>query len=132
MHQITELPAWERLFKRIVWSQIGDLKGLSILDFGSGEGVTADHYAADNSLTAVEPSDEMLSNAWKDHEYTQIIGDVSSLSVFYDILITQYGKVIAKLTNPFQNRAAIAESLFEILPQTMTLEEARAERLNET
>ena len=42
-----------------------------------------------------------------------------------DILITQYGKVIAKLTNPFQNRAAI-------LPQTMTLEEARAERLNET
>ena len=28
MHKITELPAWERLFKRIVWSQIGDLKGL--------------------------------------------------------------------------------------------------------
>lgn len=84
MHQITELPAWERLFKRIVWSQIGDLKGLSILDFGSGEGVTADHYAANNSLTAVEPSDEMLSNAWKDNEYTQIIGDVSSLSVFDD------------------------------------------------
>lgn len=84
MHQITELPAWERLFKRIVWSQIGNLKGLSILDFGSGEGVTADHYAANNSLTAVEPSDEMLSNAWKDNEYTQIIGDISSLSVFDD------------------------------------------------
>ena len=84
MHQITELPAWERLFKRIVWSQIGDLKGLSILDFGSGEGITADHYAANNSLTAVEPSDEMLSNAWKDNEYTQIIGDISSLSVFDD------------------------------------------------
>ena len=84
MHRITELPAWERLFKRIVWSQIGDLKGLSILDFGSGEGVTADHYAADNSLTAVEPSEEMLANAWKDHEYTQIVGDVSALSRFDD------------------------------------------------
>ena len=84
MHRITELPAWERLFKRIVWSQIGDLKGLSILDFGSGEGVTADHYAADNSLTAVEPSEEMLANAWKDHEYTQIAGDVSALSRFDD------------------------------------------------
>ena len=84
MHKITELPAWERLFKRIVWSQIGDLKGLSILDFGSGEGVTADHYAAENSLTAVEPSDEMLANAWKDHEYTQIVGDVSALSMFDD------------------------------------------------
>ena len=84
MHRITELPAWERLFKRIVWSQIGDLKGLSILDFGSGEGVTADHYAADNTLTAVEPSDEMLTNAWKDHDYTQIVGDVSALSMFDD------------------------------------------------
>ena len=84
MHRITELPAWERLFKRIVWSQIGDLKGLSILDFGSGEGVTADHYAADNTLTAVEPSVEMLSKAWKDHTYTQIVGDVSALSMFDD------------------------------------------------
>jgi ubiquinone/menaquinone biosynthesis C-methylase UbiE len=26
----------------------------------------------------------MLSNAWKDYEYTQIIGDVSALSVFND------------------------------------------------
>ena len=84
MHQITELPAWERLFKRIVWSQIGDLKGLSMLDFGSGEGVTADHYAADNTLTAVEPSDEILAKAWKDHKYTQIVGDASALSNFDD------------------------------------------------
>ena len=48
-----------------------------------------------------------------------------------DIYITQYGKVIAKLTNPFQDRVTVAESLFGILPQTMTLEEARGERLNE-
>ena len=84
MHQITELPAWERLFKRIVWAQIGELKGLSILDFGSGEGVTASHYAADNAVTAVEPSEEMLAGAWRDHEYTQIAGDVSALAVFAD------------------------------------------------
>ena len=48
-----------------------------------------------------------------------------------DIYITQYGKVIAKLTNPFQDRIAIAESLFGSLPQTMTMEEAKAERLSE-
>ena len=48
-----------------------------------------------------------------------------------DVYITQYGKVIAKLTNPFQDRIAIAESLFGSLPQTMTLEEAKAERLSE-
>ena len=40
-------------------------------------------------------------------------------------------KVIAKLTNPFQDRMEIAESLIGILPQTMTYEEAREERLGE-
>lgn len=28
MHKITELPAWERLFKRIVWKQIGEIEGI--------------------------------------------------------------------------------------------------------
>ena len=46
-----------------------------------------------------------------------------------DVFITQYGKIVAKLTNPFQNRVEIAESLFGILPQTMTMEEVRKERL---
>ena len=48
-----------------------------------------------------------------------------------DVFITQYGKIVAKLTNPFQDRVEIAESLFGILPQTMTPEEAREERLDE-
>lgn len=53
------------------------------------------------------------------------------LAATEDIYITQYGKVVAKLTNPFQDRVAVAESLFGVLPQTMTYEEAREERLNE-
>ena len=48
-----------------------------------------------------------------------------------DVYITQYGKIVAKLTNPFQNRVEIAESLFGILPQTMTMEEVQNERLKE-
>lgn len=84
MKSITELPAWERLFKRIVWEQIGDIQGKYILDFGSGEGITADHFAKDNTVVAVEPWDEMLKNAWKDHNYRQIIGDVTALSEFPD------------------------------------------------
>ena len=48
-----------------------------------------------------------------------------------DILITQYGKVVAKLTRPFQNRVEIAESLFGALPQSTTWEEAREGRLSE-
>ena len=84
MHNITELPAWERLFKKIVWEQIGNPEGKRILDFGSGEGITANHFAKNNEVTAIEPSAEMLSNAWQDYEYTQIVGDVNALSAFAD------------------------------------------------
>lgn len=91
MHDITELPAWERLFKKIVWKQLGDMEGKKILDFGSGEGITANHFAEKNDVTAIEPSKEMLSNAWKDYEYTQIVGDVNALSAFknetFDMII---------------------------------------------
>ena len=48
-----------------------------------------------------------------------------------DVFITQYGKIVAKLTNPYLDRVAIAESLLGILPQTTTFEEAMEERLNE-
>ncbi len=51
------------------------------------------------------------------------------LSATEDVYITQYGKIVSKLTNPFQQRIDIAESLFGVLPDTMTLEEAREERL---
>lgn len=54
-----------------------------------------------------------------------------SLAATEDVFITQYGKVVAKLTNPFQDRVDIAKSLFGVLPQTMTLEESRNEKVNE-
>ncbi len=47
-----------------------------------------------------------------------------------DVYITRNGKVIAKLTNPYQNRVDMAKSLFGILPADLTAEEAREERLN--
>ncbi len=84
MRSLSELPAWDRLLKRIVWQQMGDISGKRILDFGSGEGITADHFAANNEVIAVEPSQDMLLNAGKDNKYEQIVGDVSSLSKMPD------------------------------------------------
>ena len=84
MHNVNELPAWERLLKKIVWTQLGDIQGKHILDFGSGEGVTANHFAENNHVIAIEPSEEMLQNRWNDHEYRQIQGDIASLSEFDD------------------------------------------------
>ena len=47
-----------------------------------------------------------------------------------DIYITRNGKVVAKLTNPYQDRVDMAKSLFGILPADITLEESKKERLN--
>lgn len=58
------------------------------------------------------------------------LGKYLLLAETEDIYITKNGKVIAKLTNPYQNRVDIANSLFGILPADITLEEAREERLS--
>lgn len=91
MNNISDLPAWERLFKKIVWNQLGDFNGKMVLDFGSGQGITANHYAIGNTVTAVEPWNGMLQDRWNDNEYTQILGDISALSEFennlFDIII---------------------------------------------
>lgn len=80
MRELAELPAWERLLKKIVWAQLGDIRGKNILDFGSGEGITANLFAENNNVVAIEPSEEMLVNRWADFEYRQIQGDVTNLS----------------------------------------------------
>ena len=46
-----------------------------------------------------------------------------------DISITQYGEDVAELTDPFRDRVEVAKSLFGILPQAITMEEAREELL---
>ena len=84
MHSIAELPPWERLFKRVVWRQMGGIEGRRVLDFGSGEGVTANHFAEKNEVIAIEPSEAMLANAWRDYECTQMVGSVEALSAFDD------------------------------------------------
>ena len=47
-----------------------------------------------------------------------------------DIYITRNGKVVAKLTNPYQDRVDMAKSLFGVLPADITLEKKKKERLN--
>ncbi len=51
------------------------------------------------------------------------------LSETEDIYITQYGKVVSKLTNPHQKKEDIAKSLFGSMPDTLSLEEAKEKRL---
>ncbi len=107
------VPAWERLFKKIVWKQLGDMEGKKILDFGSGEGITANHFAEKNDVTAIELSKEMLSNAWKDYECTQIVGDVNALSAFknetFDMIICH------NVLEYIDDKAAVVKALARVL-----------------
>ena len=45
-----------------------------------------------------------------------------------DFYITRNGKVVAKLTNPYQDRLSMVESLFGSVPDTLTLGQANEER----
>lgn len=59
------------------------------------------------------------------------LGKYILIAATEDVFITQHGKIVAKLSNPNQNRLAIVESLIGILPQTTTYEEAMEERAKE-
>ena len=58
------------------------------------------------------------------------LGKYLMLAATEDIFVTKNGKVVAKISNPYQDRVDIAKSLFGILSADVTLEEAREERLD--
>ena len=58
------------------------------------------------------------------------LGKYLLLAASEDIYITKNGKIIAKLTNPYQDRIELAKSLFGIIPADATLEEAKEERIS--
>lgn len=59
------------------------------------------------------------------------LGKYLLLAKTEDIFITKNGEVVAKLSNPYQDRVDIAKSLFGILPADITLEDSRKERLHQ-
>ena len=52
------------------------------------------------------------------------------LAATEDVYITRNGKTIAKLTSPYQDKIDILNSLYGSIPDSITEEEARSERLN--
>ena len=58
------------------------------------------------------------------------LGKYLQLAESEDIYITRNGKVIAKLSNPYQDRVDAVKSLYGVLPADTTLEETRNERLD--
>ena len=75
---------WGRMFYELLFHQLDlpQTPRLKILDFGSGLGVTASHFAAWHDVTAVDPDAEMIKHRRKENIYTQIHGTVESLAAF--------------------------------------------------
>lgn len=71
---------WGKLFYRCLWSQLS-CSGKRILDFGSGFGLTSEHFAKDNEVIAVEPNREMLAYRFGG-SYRQICGGLEELKDF--------------------------------------------------
>lgn len=63
-------------------------------------------------------------------ELKQNLSKYLLLSMTEDIYITRNGKVVSKLTNPFQDKLSTVDALLGSVPDTVTLEEAREERLD--
>ena len=52
-----------------------------------------------------------------------------TLSLTQDIYITKNGKIISKLSNPFQTKIDIAKSLIGSISDETSLEESKSERI---
>ena len=85
-------------------------------------------FYGDNYLCFKKEGDDDMSITAT--ELKTNLGKYLMLAETEDIYITRNGKVVAKLSNPYQERVDVAKSLFGVLSNDMTLEEAREERLN--
>ncbi len=76
---------WGRLFYICAWKQIPELKDKKVLDFGSGFGITSEHFSKENEVIAVEPSEDIIKIGAKDsYNFKQIVGGLEDLKQFTD------------------------------------------------
>jgi ubiquinone/menaquinone biosynthesis C-methylase UbiE len=79
-----DIAPWELLQKKMTWKQLEYIRGKKVLDFGSGNGMTANHFASDNEVIAIEPNEKILVDRFIENSYAQIKGDIKELKGFDD------------------------------------------------
>lgn len=70
---------WSVMYYKMIWEQLPKMVDSKILDFGSGLGITANHLAGNNEVTAIEPNADMVEMRICENNYNQIIGDIEQL-----------------------------------------------------
>lgn len=111
------LKTWEAMLKKMLWHQLGDIKDKKILDFGSGLGITANHYAKSNQVVAIEPSEESVNARWQENEYEQIIGSIEELRKLeaesFDVIFCH--NVLEYASDPNELREEIVREFYRVL-----------------
>jgi len=62
-----DIAPWELLQKKMTWEQLKYIHNKRVLDFGSGNGMTANHFAIDNEVIAIEPNENMLNDRFREN-----------------------------------------------------------------
>lgn len=75
--EFTKQP-WGKMFYNLIWMQLPEFENKTILDFGSGFGISAEHYSKNNKVIAVEPNKDMI-RLGKTTEFKQITGGIEIL-----------------------------------------------------
>ncbi|BCJ94327.1 S-adenosylmethionine-dependent methyltransferase [Anaerocolumna cellulosilytica] len=75
---------WELLQKKQTWEQLSFVQNKKILDFGSGNGMSANHFAVNNEVTAIEPDHNAVNHRFTNTKYTQLVGAEELLITFPD------------------------------------------------
>ncbi|ADZ21622.1 SAM-dependent methyltransferase [Clostridium acetobutylicum] len=82
---------WGILFYRVLWQQLDKIKTSKVLDFGSGFGITANHFASNNMVIAIEPNSELVEARIQENDYIQIVGDLKALKSqkdnYFDVIL---------------------------------------------
>ena len=106
---------WGRMFYDLLFLQLSieNSPKLKILDFGSGLGVTANHFANWHDVTAVEPDEEMIKNSRTENKYTQICGGIEKITDFEDNIFDM--AFCHNVLEYIEDKASIFAELFRVL-----------------
>lgn len=79
-----KMETWELLMKKMIWKQLSFIHNKKVLDFGSGLGITANYFAEDNEVIAIEPANNMINNRIKSSKYLQVQGSIDAVKNLED------------------------------------------------
>ena len=103
---------WGRMFYRLAWHGL-EFKNKKILDFGSGLGVTSNHLAKSNDVTAVEPNSELIEHGRSENNYKQLLGGIEKLKEMpensFDVIVCH------NVLEYIENRAEVFEEFYRLL-----------------